>query len=70
MELHHTYIPQRSKSPLAHSAWNLTKASPWAHSSMDKYRHLGKDFNLEKIKNGITHSILKHANSIYYGVLK
>jgi len=50
MEPHHTYIPQRSKSPLAHSAWNLTKASPWAHSSMDKYRHLGKDFNLEKIK--------------------
>ena len=53
MELHHTYIPQRSKSPLAHSAWNLTKASPWAHPSMDKYRHLGKDFNLEKIKNGV-----------------
>jgi hypothetical protein len=25
----------------------------WAHSSMDKYRHLGKDFNLEKIKNGV-----------------
>ena len=53
MELHHTYIPQRSKSPLAYSAWNLTKASPWAHSSMDKYRHLGKDFNLEKIENGV-----------------
>ena len=53
MELHHTYIPQRSKSQLAHAAWNLTKASPWAHSGMDAYRHLGKDFNLEKIKNGM-----------------
>ncbi|WLI18559.1 RHS repeat-associated core domain-containing protein [Pseudomonas wuhanensis] len=43
MELNHQYIPQRAGSKVAHEDWNLTKATPWGHESMDKYRHTGWD---------------------------
>ena len=43
MELNHQYIPQRARSNVAHEEWNLTKATPWGHESMDKYRHTGWD---------------------------
>ncbi|ANY86671.1 Putative deoxyribonuclease RhsC [Pseudomonas putida] len=41
MELHHQYIPQRMGSGIANESWNLTKATPWGHASMDAYRNLG-----------------------------
>ncbi|AMB87161.1 hypothetical protein AWM79_18385 [Pseudomonas agarici] len=41
--LNHQYIPQRAGSKVAHEDWNLTKATPWGHESMDKYRHTGWD---------------------------
>jgi hypothetical protein len=43
MELHHTYLPQRSGSKVANESWNLTKATPWGHESMDPYRNTGYD---------------------------
>ena len=52
IELHHTSLPQRLGSPKANEAWNLTEATPWGHASMDSYRNLGDDFNLERIING------------------
>ena len=51
MELHHTYLPQRSGSKKAHECWNLTIANPWAHEAMDYYRHTGT--KLEKIIKGV-----------------
>ena len=52
IELHHTYIPRRMGSNIADDAWNLTEAIPWGHASMDQYRRLGDNFNLERIING------------------
>ncbi|MCC6287218.1 MAG: RHS repeat protein [Chitinophagaceae bacterium] len=43
MELHHTWLPQRGAGQVANESWNLTKASPWAHASMDPYRFTGND---------------------------
>ncbi|QVN21773.1 RHS repeat-associated core domain-containing protein [Burkholderia pyrrocinia] len=44
MELHHQFIFQRSGSKkTAHESFNLVRATPWAHSSMDPYRNLGWD---------------------------
>ena len=45
IELHHQHIPQRAGSGIANETWNLTKATPWGHSSMDKHRNLGWDVN-------------------------
>ncbi|EWH11458.1 YD repeat-containing protein [Cellulophaga geojensis KL-A] len=50
MELHHTSLPQRGAGDVAHQSWNLTKATPWGHASMDPYRHTGYD--LVKIIKG------------------
>jgi hypothetical protein len=50
MELHHTSLPQRGAGQVANEPWNLTKATPWGHESMDPYRHTGYD--LEKVING------------------
>ncbi|MDD1505522.1 hypothetical protein PVA17_22645 [Lysinibacillus sp. CNPSo 3705] len=50
MELHHTYIPQRSGSKLAHKFWNLTPVTPWAHETMDEFRHTGSQ--LKRIIKG------------------
>jgi hypothetical protein len=50
MELHHTHLPQRGAGDIANEQWNLTKATPWGHESMDKYRHTGYD--LVKVING------------------
>ncbi|WP_294963448.1 hypothetical protein [uncultured Gilliamella sp.] len=50
MEIHHKYLPQRGGSQKAHEIWNLEKATPWGHASMDPYRHIG--YKLEKIIKG------------------
>ncbi|WP_294615770.1 hypothetical protein [uncultured Gilliamella sp.] len=50
MEIHHKYLPQRGGSQKTHEIWNLEKATPWGHASMDPYRHTG--FNLFKIIKG------------------
>nr|WP_264080333.1 RHS repeat-associated core domain-containing protein [Taylorella equigenitalis] len=41
LELHHTYLPQRLGTDKAHEGWNLTISNPWAHESMDSFRHTG-----------------------------
>lgn len=43
LEIHHQHIPQRAGSNIANEFWNLTKATPWGHASMDGYRNLGWD---------------------------
>jgi RHS repeat-associated protein len=50
MELHHTSLTQRGAGEVAHESWNLTKATPWGHESMDTFRHTGSD--LIKIVRG------------------
>ncbi len=50
MELHHTSLTQRGAGEVAHESWNLTKAAPWGHESMDTFRHTGSD--LIKIVRG------------------
>lgn len=42
MEIHHRSSPQRGRSP-KNEQWNLEKATPWEHASMDPYRHTGYD---------------------------
>jgi len=43
LELHHTYLTQRGGAGVANDAWNLTRATPWAHEAMDPFRHVGWD---------------------------
>ena len=50
MELHHKFLPQRGGGQAANKAWNLTKATPWGHASMDSYRHTG--YKLIKVIKG------------------
>lgn len=50
MELHHKFLPQRGGGQAENKAWNLTKATPWGHASMDSYRHTG--YKLIKVIKG------------------
>jgi uncharacterized protein RhaS with RHS repeats len=43
LEIHHRTLPQRLKTPKVNELWNIEKASPWAHETMDTYRHTGYD---------------------------
>ena len=51
MELHHKYLFQRGGGSATHGQWNLERATPWAHESMDPFRHTG--YTLEKIIKGL-----------------
>ena len=50
MELHHKFLPQRGGGQAANKTWNLTKATPWGHASMDSYRHT--EYKLIKVIKG------------------
>ena len=41
MELHHKFLFQRGGGKAAHQHWNLERATPWGHDSMDPFRHTG-----------------------------
>ena len=51
MELHHKYLPQSLKTPIAHEAWNLVQVTPWEHEQADVFRHTG--YVMVKIINGL-----------------
>ncbi|UOF19825.1 RHS repeat domain-containing protein [Pseudomonas syringae] len=44
MELHHRDIPQRVGGDGVHQAGNLDALTPWAHESVDTFRHTGYRF--------------------------
>jgi hypothetical protein len=41
LDIHHRVLPVRSGSPKANEMWNLEKAAPWSHQSLDPNRFTG-----------------------------